>query len=65
MKTDKPTYVQNRGRTFRFPSMEEVIRNSSDKELDLILYGCAIENPSPREKEIAEDEVTRRLKGAS
>ena len=58
---NKPTYVQNRGRTFRFPSIEESIRNSSDGHLALMIYANGtLESSSPQEIEIAEDEVLRR-----
>jgi hypothetical protein len=57
------TYVNSGGRTFRFPSMEENIRNSTDAELDMIIYGQGIlECSTPEELEIAEDEVKRRAK---
>jgi hypothetical protein len=58
---DKPTYASGGGRTFRFPSMEEVIRASTDKELDMIIYADGIlECSIPAEMEIALDEERKR-----
>ena len=58
---NKPTYVQSRGRTFRFPSIEESIRNSSDSHLDLMIYANGtLECSSPEELAIAKDEVRLR-----
>ena len=61
MSDDKPTYVSSGGRTFRFASREEAIRNSTDSELDLMLYANGtLESSTPRELAIARDEIMRR-----
>ena len=65
---DKPTYVQDKstGSTFRFPSMEETIRNSPDGQLDMMVYANGIlEFSTPWELEIARDEIARREKEQS
>jgi hypothetical protein len=61
----KPTYVKSGDKILRFPSQEEAIRNGSDQDLDMILYGCGLEYVTEWERSIAEDEVARRLKGAA